>query len=63
MSARANRSLVDKGLDLSQVMKTASGLVGGYGGGHTVAAGATIPPDKKEEFLDIVEDLVSSQVE
>ena len=63
VSARANRSLVDKGLDLSQVMKTASGLVGGYGGGHTVAAGATIPPDKKEEFLDIVEDLVSSQVE
>ena len=63
VSARANRNLVDKGLDLSQVMKTASELVGGYGGGHTVAAGATIPPDKKEEFLDIVEDLVSSQVE
>ena len=63
VSARADRNLVDRGLDLSQVMKTASELVGGYGGGHTVAAGATIPPDKKEEFLDIVEDLVSSQVE
>ena len=63
VSARADRSLVDKGLDLSSVMKTAAELVGGYGGGHTVAAGATIPPDKKEEFLDIVEDIVSSQVD
>ena len=63
VSARADRSLVDRGLDLSQIMKTASELVGGYGGGHTVAAGATIPPGQKERFLDIVEDLVSSQVE
>ena len=62
VSARANRDLVDRGLDLSSVMKTASGLVGGYGGGHSVAAGATIPYEKKEEFLDIVEDIVSSQV-
>jgi len=62
VSARANRDLVDRGLDLSVVMKTASGLVGGYGGGHSVAAGATIPEEKKEEFLDIVEDIVSSQV-
>ncbi len=63
VSARADRSLVDRGLNLSEVMKTAAGLVGGFGGGHSVAAGATIPPDRKEEFLDIVEDLVSSQVE
>ncbi len=63
VSARADRSLVDRGLDLSQIMKTASELVGGYGGGHTVAAGATIPSDQKDRFLDIVEDLVSSQVE
>lgn len=63
VSARANRDLVDRGLDLSKVMKTAAELVGGFGGGHTVAAGATIPPEKKEQFLDIVEDLVSSQID
>ncbi len=63
VSARANRSLVDRGLDLSKVMKIAAELVGGYGGGHTIAAGATIPPGRKDEFLDIVEDIVSSQVE
>ena len=61
VSARANRDLIDRGLDLSVVMKTAAELTGGYGGGHSVAAGATIPEDKKEEFLDIAEDIVSSQ--
>lgn len=63
VSARANRGLVEKGLNLSDVMKTAAGIVGGFGGGHSVAAGATIPPEKKDEFLDVVEDLVSAQVE
>ncbi|MCL2148416.1 MAG: DHH family phosphoesterase [Methanomassiliicoccaceae archaeon] len=62
VSARAARGLTDRGLDLSFVMKTASGMVGGYGGGHKVAAGATIPKGREEEFLDIAEDLVSSQV-
>jgi RecJ-like exonuclease len=62
VSGRANRDLADRGLDLSAAMKTAAELVGGMGGGHSVAAGATIPKDKKEKFLDIVEDIVSSQV-
>jgi RecJ-like exonuclease len=62
VSARATRALTDRGLDLSAVMKTASEMVGGYGGGHKVAAGATIPCGKEEEFLDIVEDIVSSQI-
>lgn len=62
VSARADRSLVDRGLNLSTVMKKAAELVGGFGGGHSVAAGATIPPDKKQEFLDIVEELISCQV-
>jgi RecJ-like exonuclease len=62
VSARANRNLVDHGLDLSAVMRTAAEIVGGLGGGHTVAAGATIPPDQKDKFLDIVEDLISAQI-
>ena len=62
VSARANRHLVDNGLNLAEVMKTAASIVGGLGGGHSVAAGATIPPESKEQFLEIVEDLVSSQV-
>lgn len=62
VSARANRDLVERGLDLSVIMNTAAGIVGGFGGGHSVAAGATIPPDQKDHFLDVVEDLVSSQI-
>lgn len=62
VSARADRSLVNRGLDLSAAMRVASELVGGYGGGHNIAAGATIPLGKEEEFLDIVEDIVSAQL-
>jgi RecJ-like exonuclease len=62
VSARASRALTDRGLDLSFVMKTASEIVGGYGGGHSVAAGATIPRGMEDAFLDAVEDIVSSQV-
>lgn len=62
VSARADRALVNRNLDLSEVMKKASEMVGGYGGGHNIAAGATIPEGKEEEFLDIVEDLIASQI-
>ncbi len=62
VSARADRSLAQRGLDLSIVMNTAAGLVGGFGGGHNVAAGATIPPGKEDEFLDAVEDIIASQI-
>lgn len=62
VSARASRRLGEMGLDLSVIMFEASNAVGGYGGGHNVAAGATIPTNKKEEFLDIVENMVCSQL-
>ena len=62
VSARADKSLGEKGLDLSKVMSEASEKVGGYGGGHNIAAGATIPEECKERFLDIVEDMVRAQL-
>ncbi len=62
VSARADKSLGEKGLDLSKIMSEASEKVGGYGGGHNIAAGATIPEECKERFLDIVEDMVRSQL-
>jgi len=62
VSARADRSLGDRGLDLSIVMNTAAGIVGGFGGGHNVAAGATIPYGKEEEFLSAAEDIIASQI-
>ncbi len=63
VSARAPRALVDRGLDLSIIMREASEVVGGYGGGHNVAAGASIPKGKEDEFLDIVEKMIKKQLQ
>jgi RecJ-like exonuclease len=62
VSSRATRSLVNKGLDLSIVMNISSEKVGGVGGGHNIAAGATIPKGKELEFLAFAEKLVKKQL-
>jgi len=55
VSARAAQSLVDRGLDLATALTHAAKELNGVGGGHNIAAGATIPKGKEEEFLQIVE--------
>jgi len=62
VSARGTSRLVDRGLDLSVVMSEASQAVGGDGGGHTVAAGATVPRGREQEFLDEVSDVLAEQL-
>lgn len=62
VSARSGRSYIDRGLDLSMVMRKAAEKVGGIGGGHNVAAGATIPKDTEEEFLEEAERIVKGQL-
>jgi RecJ-like exonuclease len=62
VSARADRKLLTKGLDLAIVMNTVSEQVGGTGGGHNVAAGATIPIGKEEEFITIANEVVKGQI-
>ncbi len=61
-SARATQELVDKGLDLSSAMRKAAKQLDGVGGGHNIAAGATIPKGKEEEFLDILEQEIKTQL-
>ncbi|MBN2518048.1 MAG: DHH family phosphoesterase [Candidatus Altiarchaeota archaeon] len=61
ISARGNYGLVRKGLKLGAAMNEACRKVNGEGGGHDVAAGARIPPDKKEEFLRLVDEIVKRQ--
>ncbi|MDW8021357.1 MAG: DHH family phosphoesterase [Nitrososphaerota archaeon] len=51
VSARAPKSLIDRGINLGKLISKASALVGGRGGGHDVAAGASIPKTKKTLFL------------
>jgi RecJ-like exonuclease len=63
VSARGSHALVRDGLDLSAVMREASRSVGGDGGGHDVAAGATIPTGTREAFVAEADRLVGEQLE
>jgi single-stranded-DNA-specific exonuclease len=62
VSARGTGRLVGRGLDLSVVMREASRAVGGDGGGHDVAAGATIPAGKEEAFVAEADAVVAEQL-
>ncbi len=62
VSGRGTQWLVGQGLDLSSACRTAAELAGGEGGGHKVAAGATIPESGRERFLAEVDRLVATQL-
>jgi RecJ-like exonuclease len=62
VSSRGTQELVSKGMDLSIAMREVAEKVGGVGGGHNIAAGATIPSDRKDEFLERLDALVGSQL-
>ena len=62
VSGRATQSLVEKGLSLSEIMKKAAEKLGGAGGGHDIAAGATIPKGSEEEFLEMADKMVKRQM-
>jgi RecJ-like exonuclease len=62
VSARGSHTLVREGLDLSTVMREAARSVGGDGGGHDVAAGATIPAGEQAAFVAAADDVVAEQL-
>ena len=62
VSARATRRLVAKGLDLAVALREAAEAVGGNGGGHNIAAGATVPKGAEERFLTAVDEIVGHQL-
>ena len=62
VSARGTGRLVAQGLDLSAVMGEASEAVGGGGGGHDVAAGATVPAGREQEFVELADEIVGDQL-
>lgn len=61
VSARANWGLIRRGVHLGEAMRVESGKVGGEGGGHDIAAGARIPIESKEVFLESVDSLFKKQ--
>ena len=52
VSSRGLNRQVDRGLDLASVCRNAAASVGGEGGGHRVASGATIPSGTRDQFLE-----------
>ena len=62
VSSRGNQDLVARGLDLSSAMREVAKEMGGVGGGHNIAAGATIPSTRKKEFLAHLDEVVGSQL-
>ena len=62
ISARGNKPLISQGLDLSVALRKAAGAVGGAGGGHTIASGASIPPGSEDRFLALLDEMVGEQL-
>jgi len=63
VSGRGTQALVSRGLKLNEVMNVAAEKLGGIGGGHNIAAGATIPEKNKEDFLKMAEKLIGNQLQ
>ena len=62
ISCRGNQHLVSKGLDLGLAMNKAAKKLNGHGGGHKIAAGATIDSEKEDEFLKRVDNIIENQL-
>ena len=62
VSCRGNQYLVQKGLDLGFAMNESAKKFNGHGGGHKIASGATIDSSKEEEFLDMVDEIITKQM-
>jgi RecJ-like exonuclease len=62
ISCRGNQFLVNNGLDLGSAMKKIATILDGNGGGHKIAAGATINSNKEKDFLDKANTIISKQM-
>lgn len=62
ISCRGNQQLVKKGLDLGSAMEQISKQLNGNGGGHKIAAGATLPRESLETFLTKTDEILSKQL-
>ena len=62
VSTRATRAQLSRGVDFSVAARRAAEAVGGRGGGHPVASGATIPKEARERFLELIDGIVAEQL-
>lgn len=62
VSLRCSRLLSYDGIHFGNIIRKISGEVGGSGGGHSMACGAYIPIDKKEEFIERFNDELNGMI-
>lgn len=62
VSARATQKLLRRGVHLADALKSASEKIGGVGGGHSIAAGATIPQGTELEFIKELDSVLANQI-
>ncbi|MDR2719503.1 MAG: DHH family phosphoesterase [Nitrososphaerota archaeon] len=62
ISSRTTEAALQKGVNLSDVMRLASEKHSGKGGGHNIAAGAQVPLDQIEGFIATANELVERQL-
>jgi len=62
VSARGTRAQMARGINLAAALREAAEAQEGEGGGHNIAAGATIPKGKEEKFLAQVDEIIGRQL-
>jgi len=58
ISARSNKDMVEQGLDMGEICDRLAERFDGSGGGHDIAAGATIEKNNIESFLEAMDEEV-----
>ena len=61
ISSRARKEVVEDGFNLGEIIGEICEEVDGEGGGHNIAAGAKIPREEKENFIESLEEKVSEE--
>jgi len=62
ISGRTTLEMTSKGVNLGFALEQASKSFNGAGGGHNIAAGAVIPYRELENFKNLVNDIISTQI-
>lgn len=62
VSTRGTKKLIAEGLNLGAALHDTCAEVGGVGGGHKIAAGASMPPEKLDAFVKVFAQKISAQI-
>ena len=62
VSSRATKEVVEAGLNLGEVIGEICEELDGEGGGHNIAAGAKIPEENKQDFIEKLNGLISEEL-